>query len=270
MTRPYAEVIGDPVAHSKSPLIHLFWLDRLGMDGDYRAVQVKAADIGAYLSARQDDPAWRGCNVTMPLKQAIIPHLSALDATARKAGAVNLVGYDYIGRNSDVAGISGVLTSHELAADGNAHIIGTGGAARAAVAGVLAAGIGAAQIHIHGRDPGKAADLAGEMLGARHQSGTIARLTLANSGLLINATPLGMTGYPQLPILLDGAAPELIVYDLVYNPMETPLLQQARKRGLRVYDGLDMLIGQAAEAFALFFGAQPPRMHDADLKARLL
>lgn len=270
MTRPYAEVIGDPVAHSKSPFIHHFWLDWLGMTGDYRAVQVKAEDVGAYLDARKGDPAWRGCNVTMPLKQAIVPHLTSVDETANKVGAVNLIGRDRIGHNSDVVGISGVLTSHIFAEDRNVHIVGTGGAARAAVAGMLKTGVCASQVHIHGRDAGKAADLAAEMLGVRHQSGTIGELNLANSGLLINATPLGMTGYPPLPILLNDATPDLIVYDLVYNPVETPLLQQARRLGLRVYDGLDMLIGQAAEAFALFFGADAPRDYDAELKAGLL
>ena len=270
MTAPYAEVIGDPVAHSKSPALHRFWLDALGLPGTYHARRTNQEALGAYLRERRGGAAWRGCNVTMPLKEAIIPHLADLDAGAAQAGAVNLVGPDLVGHNSDLIAIRDMVTSDRVPADAVVRVVGTGGAARAAAAGLLAAGVAPSSIVIHGRDVGKASELARTVLGKVGQAGSIAGLGLADTDLLINASPLGMEGHPPFPEVVDEARVGLRVYDLVYNPIETALLRAARERGLRVRDGLDMLIGQAAASFALFFGAEPPRDRDAELRERLL
>lgn len=281
--RSYAEVIGDPIAQSKSPAIHRFWIDRLGLDADYRAARIESAELGAYLAERRDDPAWRGCNVTMPHKQAIRAALDRLDPLAKRVGAVNTVvrarDGSLVGRNTDVAGFLEPLRS-ELAASHYfrmARVLGTGGAARAVVAGLAQERF---TLVLAGRDPDKARAILAELdPGGAHHVAPLDHFAKATEfefddragccDLVVNASPLGMRGQPPLAFDWSHAPPGSIAYDIVTDPLETDFLRRARAAGFRTVDGLSMLIGQAAAAFAHFFGVKPPREHDAELRTRL-
>ena len=283
MTRPYAEVIGDPIAQSKSPLIHGFWLAKLGIEADYRACHVRPDELAGYLAARREDPLWRGCNVTMPHKQAVMPLLDRIDPPADAIGAVNTIlplgERGLAGTNTDAAGFLEPL-KHDLAETHYfrmARIIGTGGAARAIIAALADKGF---TLVVAGRDPGKARALLDELApkGERH---AIDFAHFADPtdfafddregclDLIINASSLGMQGQPPLAFDWSHAPPGSIAYDIVTAPRDTPLLQAARAAGHRTIDGLSMLIGQAAVAFAKFFGQPAPREHDAELRAIL-
>jgi shikimate dehydrogenase len=281
----YAEVIGDPIAQSKSPAIHRFWLSALGIEADYRATHVLADGLAAYLARRRADPDWRGCNVTMPHKQGVMPLLDRLDEQAAAIGAVNTVrAVDGVltGYNTDAAGFLEPL--RHVLADRHlfrmARILGTGGAARAIVAALAKQNM---TLVLAGRDPAKAQALLDELAPAtvsiEHHAVRLDHFADATDfafddrvgclDLVINATSLGMVGQPPLGFDLSHAPPGSIVYDIVTAPVETPLLAAARARGLPTIDGLDMLIGQAAVAFRLFFGAEPPRARDPELRALL-
>jgi shikimate dehydrogenase len=273
---PYAEVIGDPIYQSKSPIIHNFWLAKLGIEAEYRAVRVRANGLEAYLEARRGDRAWRGCNVTIPHKQNVLPLLDAPLRTAQRVGAVNCVyrartGLD--GENSDVEGIMEAIDVVALDRDpGITCLIGAGGAARAALHALELAG--AREVRVIVRRPERAeAMLAGFALTARIHRFVEASEALAGADTVINASPLGMAGQPSIPAALREAlilaSPQALVFDMVYAPLETELLAAARALGQRPVDGLTMLIGQADLAFNLFFQAQAPRKHDAELRALL-
>ncbi len=261
---PFAEVIGDPVAHSLSPAIHGFWLARLGLPGRYQAAPVRAEDLAAFLESRRGDPAWRGCNVTAPLKQAVIPLLDEAGAI----GAVNCIvpdGGRLVGYNTDVDGIAAALTGADLR---RVLLIGAGGAARAALAWLAEAG--ARNVVVLARDLSKAAhelEFTGNIL-------PLDAPDLAEASLIINASPLGMAHAGAMPnAMLAGlaaAAPGATVFDMVYEPIDTPLLRAARAANLRTVDGLTMLIGQARRAFRLFFGAEPPAEDDAQMRRLLI
>lgn len=266
--RPYADVIGDPIAQSKSPKIHNFWLVKLGIDADYRAIRVTLDALPAYFASRRADPDWRGCNVTMPLKQGITALVDAVDPFAARAGAINIVvpeGAGLRGSNSDGAGFLeplGTLAS----SGGHAALIGTGGAARAIALAMTDAGF---TLSVHGRTADSARTFV-EAIGIDAETFAIGE-TVRNRDaiLLINATSLGMAGHPPLPISLADFAPDTAVYDIVTSPLDTPLLIDARARGMRSFDGLQMLVGQAAVAFEHFFGAPAPRKHDPELRGLL-
>lgn len=274
---PYAEVIGDPIGHSKSPLIHRFWLEQLGIEGDYRACQVKRGDLAAYLAERVHDPLWRGCNVTMPLKREALAAAGQREKRAEEAGAANLLlpspDQALVADNSDVIAIERLLQPH-LAKGGEVviHLIGTGGAAAAAAAAVRHIGV-PLNIFSYARSEESAlafrasaglepSPLLCHVLGEGRPWGT-------GADVVINATPLGMRGQPPLSFPLADFAPQALVFDMVYDPLETPLLAEARSRGLAVLDGLQMLVEQAAHSFRGFFGAEAPRDEDAALRALL-
>lgn len=264
--RPYAEVIGDPIAQSKSPAIHGHWLAGLGLGADYGRAHVLPQDLPDYIATRRADPMWRGCNVTMPHKQTIIPLLDGLDPLAARIGAVNTVAVmgdgRLIGHNTDAPGFIEPLLpvlGDELAPE-NALVLGAGGAARAIVVALADAGIA---ITLAARDPGKARELLDELApGSRHQAAALGDFASGGDyqfGMVVNASPLGMVGNPPLHFSLDHARPAAIVYDIVTAPLETPLLAAARAEGKRCVDGLAMLIGQAAIAFEHFYGADAGR-----------
>ena len=283
MTRAYAEVIGDPIAQSKSPAIHTFWIGRLGIEAEYGACHVTAEGLARYLAERRDDPAWRGCNVTMPHKQAIVPLLDRLEIGAELVGAVNTVtprrNAMLIGRNTDGAGFleplrQDLAQSHLFRM---ARVLGTGGAARAIVAALAEQGV---VVVLAGRDPVKARALLDAIdPEGEHHAVDLAHFADATDfafddragcfDLIVNASPLGMAGQPPLRFDFSHAPPGSVVYDIVTNPLDTEFLQAAREAGFRTIDGLSMLIGQAAIAFEKFFGIAPPR-DDGDAELRRL
>jgi shikimate dehydrogenase len=283
MTRPYAEVIGDPIAQSKSPAIHGFWLGKLGIEADYRARHVRPEELADYLAARRADALWRGCNVTMPHKQAVMPLLDRIDPPADAIGAVNTIlplgDGQMAGTNTDAAGFLEPLAA-DLAQTHYfrmARILGTGGAARAIIAALAGQGF---TLVVAGRDPAKARALLDE-LAPRGEHHAIDLTHFADPtdfpfddrdaccDLVINASSLGMQGQPPLVFDWSHAPPGAIAYDIVTAPLDTAFLQGARAKGHRTIDGLSMLIGQAAVAFEKFFGQPAPREHDAELRELL-
>ena len=266
---PFAEVIGQPVAHSLSPAIHRHWLAALGIDGDFLATEVAPGALAEHLRARRADPAWRGCSVTAPHKEAVLPLLDRVDDAAARIGAVNCVvrdGDGLAGRNTDVDGIAAALAG--VAIEGRkVAMIGGGGAARAALACLDAAKAG--EIAIVLREPAR-----GEALRSAYPDVQLAALADADrafdgAALVINASPMGLAGGAAMPAEVIAALPDgAALFDMVYHPRETALLAAGRARGLRTIDGLAMLIGQARAAFAAFFGADPPA-DDAALRQAL-
>ena len=280
--KPYAEVIGDPIAQSKSPAIHGFWIEKLGIEAEYRAHHVASSGLEGYLVERRGDPDWRGCNVTMPHKQAIIPYLDRMEPLAKRVGAVNTVvkapDGALVGRNTDVAGFLEPLRS-ELSGTHYfrmARILGTGGAARAIVAGLAKEGF---TLVLAGRNTDKARALLDELAEGEHHVAPLSHFAEVTHfafddrdgccDLVINASPLGMRGQPPLPFDWSHAPPGSIAYDIVTDPLDTAFLKSARDAGLQTIDGLSMLIGQAAAAFRFFFGTEAPREHDDELRERL-
>ena len=265
---PYAEVIGDPIAQSKSPLIHGFWLDALGMKGEYRRAHVKPDDLAAYIAERRTDPAWRGCNVTIPHKIAVMDLVDDPGDIRGTIGAMNTIvrqrDGSLIGTNTDAAGFYAPLAELDLEGAPVA-LIGAGGAARAVLFALARANVG--HVTILNRSPLKAMGL----LATFGLKGDVVALDapLPPAALLVNSSSLGMTGQPPLDLDLSPLPDDAIVYDLVYAPLMTGLLRAADARGLDIVDGLDMLIGQAALAFELFFGAPPPEGRDEELRAIL-
>ena len=262
-----AGVIGWPVAHSKSPLIHRFWLQKLGLDGDYSRFPVTPPLIGDFVRAL---PAMglRGVNVTVPHKLTCIPLLDALADSARAVGAVNtiVVGEDgrCTGHNTDVLGILGPAGGAMWGR--RVLVVGSGGAARAGAAAARRAG--AAELWLLARNQTEA----GTILASTGLPGGLVPWgdPLPDGiGLMFNATQLGMVGQPPLSLDLSRLPADAVVFDAVYAPLETGLLAAARARGLATIDGLAMLIGQAAEAFRLFYGAEAPREHDDALRKLL-
>jgi len=266
--KPYAEVIGDPIAHSKSPLIHGFWLSQLGMDAAYRAAHVTADALGGYIESRRADPLWRGCNVTIPHKLAVMEHVADPGDVRASIGAMNTIARDetgaLFGTNTDAGGFYAPLGQSDFTG-ADVAIIGAGGAARAVLFALSRMDV--ASVTIHARNALKAMGLLasfglkGQVRGMDDPLGDVA--------LLVNTSPLGMKGFDPLTIDLSPLPQGALVYDIVYAPLETGLLKQARERGLDTVDGLEMLIGQAALAFEIFFDVAPPRNRDDELRALL-
>jgi shikimate dehydrogenase len=283
LSGPYAEVIGDPIAQSKSPAIHNFWLGKLGASGSYGRSLVHAGGVADYLARAKANPDWRGTNVTMPHKQEVMPLVDRLDPLAARIGAVNTVVREADGSlggyNTDVPGFLEPLRpwldrTHLFRM---ARVLGTGGAARAIVAALAGQGF---VIVLAGRDPGKARALLDELAPQKdHHAVDIAQFAQATDfvfddrehllDLVVNASALGMAGQAPLAFDLSHAPPNSVFYDIVTHPLDTPMLQAARAAGFATIDGLAMLIGQAACGFEKFFGLPAPREHDAELRALL-
>ncbi|MBX7528236.1 shikimate dehydrogenase family protein [Qipengyuania vesicularis] len=279
----YVEVIGDPIAQSKSPAIHGFWIEKLGLDAEYRACHVTSEGLADYLAERRADHAWRGCNVTMPHKKDAIPLVDRLEPLAKRVGAVNTIHRaadgKLIGRNTDVAGFLEPLSDRleQQHYFRMARVLGTGGAARAIVTGLAKEGF---TLVLAGRNPDKARALLDELAEGEHHTAPLAHFADPTDfafddregccDLVVNASPLGMRGQPPLAFDWSHAPPGSIAYDIVTDPVETDFLKAARDAGFGTIDGLSMLIGQAAAAFSYFFGKEPPREYDAELRGRLM
>lgn len=257
-----AGVMGWPVAHSRSPRLHGYWLEAYAIDGAYVPFAVPPARLAQALGAL---PALglAGVNLTVPHKETALANLDEVEPLARRIGAVNTVVVDRAGRlvgsNSDGFGFMTNLRESApgwRADAGPAVVLGAGGAARAVCAGLLDAGVAA--IRLVNRSAARAERLARDLGGAFTVTPWTERGTaLTGAALVVNTTTLGMTGEPPLDLALDAAAPGCVVCDLVYAPLDTALLARARSRGLVAVDGLGMLLHQARPGFAAWFGVDP-------------
>lgn len=261
-------ILGFPLKHSLSPVFQQAAFDHYGLDLRYQAWEVPPAGLGEAV-ARLRDPGALGSNVTVPHKEAVIPLLDGVDDTAREIGAVNtIVKQDgaLMGYNTDVAGfLRGLREEGGLDPAGKAALLlGAGGAARAVAFGLLQAGVSRLVIANRGLERGErlAAELSSRF-GPRAQAIPWKELAAAAGGchLIVNATTLGMLHGPgegQTPLPAAHIPRGALIYDLVYNPLETPLLREARKAGAGVVGGLTMLIYQGAAAFELWTGRPAP------------
>jgi shikimate dehydrogenase len=256
---PAACLIGWPAAHSRSPIIHKYWLKQFGIAGDYRIEAVEPAafaDFIGSLAAR----GYCGANVTIPHKEQALA-LSLPDARARAVGAANTLYFadgSLQSTNTDVEGFIGNLdaSAPDWNGSGDAVVLGAGGSARAVVFGLVERGV--ARIHLVNRSRDRAQALA-QPYGDRVRVITWDEVgaVLPKAGLVVNTTSLGMKGQPPLPLDVSVLRPDATVADLVYVPLETELLKAAKARGLRTADGLGMLLHQAVRGFELWFGRRP-------------
>jgi shikimate dehydrogenase len=256
-----AGVMGWPVAHSRSPLLHGHWLDRHRVDGAYVPMAVAPENLERAIRAL---PAlgFRGCNLTVPHKEAALALVDEVEPLARRIGAVNTLVVSngrILGRNTDGIGfLENLKQGHPgwSAAQGPALVLGAGGAARAVIVALVDAG--APEIRIATRSPARAEALAAEFGRPIVAVAWDARAdALDGAALLVNTTTLGMTGQPPLALALDALPTSALVTDIVYAPLETDLLARARARGNPVVDGLGMLLHQARPGFAAWFGVVP-------------
>ena len=259
-----AGVVGWPVAQSLSPALHGYWLAKHGIDAAYVPLPVEPVDFSHVMEALRRT-GFRGVNVTVPHKEAAFALANHLDPEARAIGAVNLLTFDnhgFEGRNTDAVGMAASLTEAGVRVAGHvAAIWGAGGAARAAIHAL--AGMGACEIRLFNRTAGRAQALASAFAPRAGVPVTAAGYDTWSSGakdvaLVVHTTSAGMKGKPpSLDLPLDGLPADAAVFDSVYNPLQTELLSRARARGLKVVDGLGMLMHQAVPAFEAFFGVRP-------------
>ncbi|RWM97654.1 MAG: shikimate dehydrogenase [Mesorhizobium sp.] len=276
MVEKRAFVTGHPIAHSRSPKIHRYWLEEYGIDGSYQAIDVRPEDFAAFLKSLGEN-GYRGGNVTIPHKEAAFALVERRDEAAEAIGAVNTLWLEdgvLWGGNTDALGFAGNLDEHApgWAANGPAVVLGAGGASRAVIYALKDRGLN--DIRIVNRTLARAEELA-DRFGAgvsAHGAGAVGEL-LSDAGLLINTTALGMHGNETLAADPAGLPGHAIVTDIVYVPLETPLLAAARARGLKTVDGLGMLLHQAVPGFERWFGKRPQvtpqlrRMIVADIEA---
>jgi shikimate dehydrogenase len=263
-------VIGHPIHHSKSPLIHNYWMEKHGIEGTYEAIDIAPNELQERIQGLVAE-GYAGFNVTVPHKEDIFKLCDQLDDAAKAIGAVNTVMIKdgkLIGRNTDAFGfIENVKTNAlDFKFDGkNVAVLGAGGAARAIVFGVQ--NEGAAHVHIFNRSLDKAQALAGDMQDAQACPWD-KRHDLASYDMLINTTSLGMAGQPTLDIELDALDQSALVTDIVYAPLMTDLLRDAQRRGHPIVTGIGMLLHQARPAFKAWHGVMP--QVDEDLERRVL
>jgi len=257
-----AAVIGWPVHHSVSPVMHSFWLKQHGLKGAYVALPIAPENFARCV---EDLPlmGFAGANVTVPHKEAAFALARVLDEDAKATGAVNTLVFEdggIRGLNTDVRGFASSLSEtfgSEVVRSGPATVLGAGGAARAIVHALIRAG--APEIRLVNRTKSRADTLASQAQDGRvkvlpwNEWAAVSR----DTSLLVNTTSLGMKGKPSLELSLDSLAREAIVADIVYNPLETELLANAKRRGHRTMDGLGMLMHQAVPAFAAWFAVTP-------------
>lgn len=260
MAEPRAFVCGHPVAHSRSPLIHGYWLREIGLAGSYERIDVVPEAFPAFLS-RLPGGVYAGGNVTIPHKEVAFALVERHDAAAETIQAVNTLWIEkgkVVGGNTDAYGFAANLDDGAPAwrNAASATLLGAGGAARAVVHALRQAGI--AQVRIVNRTLARAEELAAGFGGgvsahAWAESGEL----LPSTDILINTTSLGMPGQPEMDVDLAALQDSAIVTDIVYVPLMTPLLRQAQARGLQTVDGLGMLLHQAVDGFEHWFGVRP-------------
>ncbi|AZO49867.1 MAG: shikimate dehydrogenase [Mesorhizobium sp.] len=271
-----AFVTGHPIAHSRSPKIHGYWLAKYGIDGSYQAIDVAPDNFAAFVDGLRNN-GFQGGNVTIPHKEAAFAQVERRDEAAEAIGAVNTLWFEdgqLWGGNTDAYGFAANLDDYApgWASNGPAVVLGAGGASRAAIQALIERGV--KDIRIVNRTLARAEELSrrfGEGVSA-HGAHAVGDL-LTDAGLLVNTTALGMHGNEGLSADPAGLPGHAIVTDIVYVPLETPLLAAARGRGLWTVDGLGMLLHQAAPGFERWFGERPEvtaelrRMIIADIEA---
>lgn len=276
---PRAGVLGQPIGHSLSPLLHGYWLRTLGLPGSYLAVEVEPAQFAEEVRRLFEDEGWCGMNVTVPHKTAAFDLCERHDAAARRLRAVNFISRTadglYHGRNTDLTGFRANLENAPAwpgVKRGAAMVLGAGGASGAVVGALLE--LGFAPIRVANRTQEKA-DALCHLLRDSDTHGALeawplerASAGLADCALLVNATSLGLGGGPGPPLDWAALPVTALVTDLVYNPLETQFLATARRRGNPVLDGLGMLIYQAVPPFCTFFS--PPTSLPVDDELRQL
>lgn len=261
-----AFVVGHPIKHSRSPLIHGYWIDRYGLEGTYERIDVAPVDFWEFLKSFASR-GFAGGNVTIPHKEVAFAAVDRRTERAERVRAVNTLWVEdgvLWGDNTDVTGFMAHLdaslgTGWDEAVD-TALVLGAGGAARAVVAGLQDRSL--RRILVANRTLAKAEELAGDLRGAAPvdiEAIAWERIPQAvpRAQLLVNTTSLGMAGQPPLDIDLALAPAGAAVADIVYVPLQTPLLAAAAARGLRTVDGLGMLLHQAAPGFRRWFGVMP-------------
>jgi shikimate dehydrogenase len=259
-TKPrVACLIGWPAAHSRSPLIHHYWLRKLGIDGGYNIEAIPPEGFAEFIR-RLSAHGFVGANVTLPHKERALA-LSKPDDRARAVGAANTLWYDDGVLRSTNTDVEGFINNLDACAPGwdkaeEALVLGAGGSARAVVFGLTERGI--KRIHLANRTIERACALA-DQFGARVLPVAWEAISglLPRAGLLVNTTSLGMHGQPALELDVSLLPSNAVVADLVYVPLETPLLSAARARELKAADGLGMLLHQAVRGFELWFGQRP-------------
>jgi shikimate dehydrogenase len=268
-----AGIVGWPVEHSLSPVLHEYWLNQYGIDGTFQRVPAEPGQFEAVIAGLRAQ-GFSGVNVTVPHKEAAFALADRVDAAAKAAGAANLLvlrSAAIEGRNTDSYGLAHSLEqSVGTLAGQDAVLLGAGGAARGAVLALEA--LGAASIHILNRDAARAQSLAAALashVNARLVPGALADWTKVAPGaaLAVNSTSAGMGSIPPLDLDLSALPGNAVVCDIVYVPLQTKLLKDAAARGLKTVDGLGMLMHQAVPSFEAFFGTRPEV--DAGLRARL-
>lgn len=254
--------MGWPVSHSLSPRLHGFWLRSYGIAGSYEALAVRPEELPSALRALPAQ-GLRGVNLTVPHKEAACRLVDRLDAVAEHIGAINLVTVEdgkLQGRNTDAYGFAqNLLSANFVRKGGAAFLLGAGGASRAVIVALI--DMGFSEIRIANRTAARAEKLAQEFSTPCCKISAIdwqnGHRSLDGVELLVNATSLGMTGQPPLDFSLDGLPPAATVTDIVYAPLETELLRQAKQKGHHTIDGLGMLLHQARPAFEAFYGRDP-------------
>jgi len=259
-TRPrLACLIGWPAAHSRSPLIHHYWLRTLGIEGGYLIEAVPPEEFQDFV-LRLSIRGFVGANVTLPHKERALG-LSAPDARARAVGAANTLWFEDGELRSTNTDVEGFINNLDASASGwdtaeEALVLGAGGASRAVVFGLIERGI--KRVHLANRTAARAQALADQFGASVHPIswGAIGEV-LPRAGLLVNTTSLGMHGQGALEVEVGALSSHAVVADLVYVPLQTPLLAAAKARGLKTADGLGMLLHQAVRGFELWFGRRP-------------
>ena len=258
---PKVCVIGWPINHSRSPLIHNYWLSQNHIAGKYEAVAVPPENLAPFLKNLKSN-GYVGCNVTLPHKQSAIQHIKRLDSTIIKTGSLNTVYFEndtLCATSTDGQGfIDNVLSTHPDFKFVGAEVllIGAGGSARAIIHALLENQVKV--IHVNNRTPTRVEELS-QIFGKQiiYTPNDEIFSKLPNTDLLINTTSQGMIGQPPLVIELDHIKPSAIIADIVYIPLKTNLITQAERLGLRFVPGLGMLLHQAVVGFEKWFGIKP-------------
>jgi shikimate dehydrogenase len=259
-SHPLAGVIGHPVGHSRSPRLHRHWLARHGLPGDYVALDVGERDLAEVLAVLPK-AGFRGVNVTIPHKLAALEIADEATERAHRVGAANLLVFEggrIVADSTDGEGFLASLRQGAPDWDPRAEpvtLLGAGGAARAVLVALLDAGV--PEIILTNRTRPTAEALAEEFGRVRVVDWLQAGNAIEEGGLVVNTTSLGMAGKPELRVPLDGLRRGQVVVDLVYAPLETRLLREAREAGAVAVDGLGMLLHQAVPAFERWFGVRP-------------